>query len=104
MSSPQPQPIDDIAGVRAVPWDDSAPRAVQVSIQYTVEVSASVAFGSPFHLQFSFLFFPFLSFPSSFGTNVGAEPFRMGGPDRWILGLHRMARAIVAQEMGLAPN
>ena len=30
MSSPQPQPIDDIAGVRAAPWDDSAPRAVQV--------------------------------------------------------------------------
>ena len=29
-SSPQPQPIDDIAGVRAVPWDDSPPRAVQV--------------------------------------------------------------------------
>ena len=30
MSSPQPQPIDDIAGMRAVPWDDSPPRAVQV--------------------------------------------------------------------------
>ena len=28
--SPQPQPIDDIAGVRAAPWDNSAPRAVQV--------------------------------------------------------------------------
>ena len=28
--SPQPQPIDDIAGVRAAPWVDSAPRAVQV--------------------------------------------------------------------------
>ena len=23
-------PIDDIAGMRAAPWDDSAPRAVQV--------------------------------------------------------------------------
>ena len=30
VSSPQPQPIDYIAGVRAVPWDNSAPRAVQV--------------------------------------------------------------------------
>ena len=30
MTSPQPQPIDDIAGVQAAPWDDSAPRAVQV--------------------------------------------------------------------------
>ena len=30
VSSPQPQPIDDIAGVRAAPWDDSPPRAVQV--------------------------------------------------------------------------
>ena len=30
VSSPQPQPIDDVAGVRAAPWDDSAPRAVQV--------------------------------------------------------------------------
>ena len=30
VSSPQPQPNDGIAGVRAVPWDDSAPRAVQV--------------------------------------------------------------------------
>jgi hypothetical protein len=30
VSSPQPQPIDDIAGVRAAPWDNSAPRAVQV--------------------------------------------------------------------------
>ena len=30
VSSPQPQPIDGIAGVRAAPWDDSAPRAVQV--------------------------------------------------------------------------
>jgi hypothetical protein len=30
-SSPQPQPIDDIAGMagmRAAPWDDSPPRAV----------------------------------------------------------------------------
>ena len=27
---PQPQPIDDIAGMRAAPWDDSPPRAVQV--------------------------------------------------------------------------
>ena len=30
VSSPQPQPIDDIAGVQAAPWVDSAPRAVQV--------------------------------------------------------------------------
>ena len=30
MTWPQPQPIDDIAGVRAAPWDNSAPRAVQV--------------------------------------------------------------------------
>jgi hypothetical protein len=30
VSSPQPQPIDDIASMRAVPWDDSGPRAVQV--------------------------------------------------------------------------
>ena len=30
VSSPQPQPIDDIAGMRATPWDDSPPRAVQV--------------------------------------------------------------------------
>ena len=30
VSSPQPQPIDDIAGMRAAPWDDSPPRAVQV--------------------------------------------------------------------------
>ena len=30
VSSPQPQPIDDVAGVRAAPWDDSAPHAVQV--------------------------------------------------------------------------
>ena len=34
MSSPQPQPIDDIAGVRAVPWDDSPPRAVQVVFRH----------------------------------------------------------------------
>ena len=30
VSSLQPQPIDDIAGMRAAPWDDSPPRAVQV--------------------------------------------------------------------------
>ena len=30
MSSSQPQPIDGIAGVRPAPWDDSAPRVVQV--------------------------------------------------------------------------
>ena len=30
VSSPQPQPIDDIAGIRVAPWDDSPPRAVQV--------------------------------------------------------------------------
>ena len=30
VSSPQPQPIDDIAGMRAAPWDNSPPRAVQV--------------------------------------------------------------------------
>ena len=30
VSPPQPQPIDDIAGIRAAPWDDSPPRAVQV--------------------------------------------------------------------------
>ena len=30
VTSPQPQPIDDIAGMRAAPWDDSPPRAVQV--------------------------------------------------------------------------
>ena len=30
VTSPQPQPIDDVAGVRAAPWDDSVPRAVQV--------------------------------------------------------------------------
>jgi hypothetical protein len=32
VTSPQPQPMDDIAGtsMRAVPWDDSPPRAVQV--------------------------------------------------------------------------
>jgi hypothetical protein len=29
VSSPQPQPIDDIAGMRTAPWDDSPPRAVQ---------------------------------------------------------------------------
>ena len=34
VSSPQPQPIDDIAGVRAAPWDDSAPRAVQVVFRH----------------------------------------------------------------------
>jgi hypothetical protein len=37
--------------------------------------------------------------------HVPQEPIqkkgRMGGPHRWILGLHRMARAIVAQEMEL---
>ena len=30
VSSTQPQPIDDNADVRAAPWDDSLPRAVQV--------------------------------------------------------------------------
>ena len=30
VSSPQPQPIDDIAGMRAAPRDDSQPRAVPV--------------------------------------------------------------------------
>jgi hypothetical protein len=30
VSSPQPQPIDGIAGAQAALWDDSAPRAVQV--------------------------------------------------------------------------
>ena len=30
VSSPQPQPIDDLAGMQAVPWDGSPPRAVQV--------------------------------------------------------------------------
>ena len=34
MTSPQPQPIDDIAGTRAAPWDDSAPRAVQVVFRH----------------------------------------------------------------------
>ena len=34
VSSPQPQPIDYIAGVRAVPWDNSAPRAVQVVFRH----------------------------------------------------------------------
>ena len=35
MSSPQPQPIDDIAGMRAVPWawGGSAPRAVKVVLR-----------------------------------------------------------------------
>ena len=27
VSSPQPQPIDDIAGMRGAPWDDLPPRA-----------------------------------------------------------------------------
>lgn len=39
------------------------------------------------------------------GWHVPKEPIqkngRMGGPHRWILGLHRMAQAIVAQEMVL---
>ena len=30
VSSPQPQPIDDIAGMRAAPWDESPPCDVQV--------------------------------------------------------------------------
>ena len=30
VSSYHPRPIGDIADVRATPWDDSAPRAVQV--------------------------------------------------------------------------
>ena len=30
VTSPQPQPIDDIAGMRAAPWGDSPPRAVHV--------------------------------------------------------------------------
>ena len=34
VSSPQPQPIDDIAGMRAVPWVDSPPRAVQVVFRH----------------------------------------------------------------------
>ena len=34
VSSPQPQPIDDIAGMRAAPWDDSPPRAVQVVFRH----------------------------------------------------------------------
>ena len=34
VSLPQPQPIDDIAGMQAAPWDDSAPRAVQVVFRH----------------------------------------------------------------------
>ena len=34
VSSPEPQPIDDMAGMRAVPWDDSPPRAVQVVFRH----------------------------------------------------------------------
>ena len=34
VSSPQPQPIGDVAGVRAAPWDDSAPRAVKVVFRH----------------------------------------------------------------------
>ena len=34
VTSPQPQPIDDIAGAQAAPWDDSAPRAVQVVFRH----------------------------------------------------------------------
>ena len=34
VSSPQPQPIDDIAGMRAVPWGGSPPRAVQVASRH----------------------------------------------------------------------
>jgi hypothetical protein len=36
VSSPQPQPIDDIASMRAVPWGDSGPRAVQVVCRHGV--------------------------------------------------------------------
>jgi hypothetical protein len=34
VTSPQPQPIDDIAGMRAVPWDHLPPRAVQVVFRH----------------------------------------------------------------------
>jgi hypothetical protein len=34
VSSPQPQPIDGIAGAQAAPWVDSAPRAVQVVFKH----------------------------------------------------------------------
>ena len=34
VSSPQPQPIDDIAGMRAAPWDDSPPRVVKVASRH----------------------------------------------------------------------
>jgi hypothetical protein len=34
VSSPQPQPIDGIAGAQAALWDDSAPRAVQVVFRH----------------------------------------------------------------------
>ena len=34
VSSPEPQPIDDIAGMRATQWDDSPPRAVQVVFRH----------------------------------------------------------------------
>ena len=36
VSSPhaQPQPIDDIADMRAIPWGNSAPRAVQVVFRH----------------------------------------------------------------------
>ena len=34
VSSPQPQPIDGIAGAQAAPWVDSAPRAVQVVFRH----------------------------------------------------------------------
>ena len=36
VSSRQPQPIDDIVGMRAVPWDDSPPRDVQVASRHRV--------------------------------------------------------------------
>ena len=36
VSSPQPQPIDGIAGMRAAPWDDSTPHAVQVVSKHRV--------------------------------------------------------------------
>ena len=35
VSSPQPQPIDDIAGMRAVLWDNSAPCIVQAYVLNT---------------------------------------------------------------------
>ena len=34
VNSPQPQPIDGIAGAQAAPWVDSAPRAMQVVFRH----------------------------------------------------------------------